>query len=713
MIMNSTAPAHEAAMRSHRGIAVPLKHTEYVGKLQGYVADFTVTQHYENTERKKIEAVYSFPLPSAATFLGLTMTIGDRKIEGVIKERSAASDTYEDAIDSGDKAALLEKTGDVYTISVGNVAKGEKVAISIRFAFTSAWYNDRLSLRIPTTFAPRYGDFRQAGLDELKVPEPELSAAHRCDFSLQVEGRLAKTTISSPSHKLKVTSGENSCSIMLDGKLWLDRDCVLVFESDKEQRSSCSLVRAKEGYIAMLSLFPGLKTELSSAGQCIQILQDCSGSMAGDSIEQSRNAIELILDQLRDSDYFNITCFGSDHESIFDEPKPVAARRNIALAKESVAQLDASMGGTEMLSALKAVWRQESPSGLGASVVMITDGEIHEATALIKQAKKTHCPHYVVGVGSAVNQSFLDELSDATGGMTEFVSPNEPIAPVIVRQFQRILEEKLTMTFQWPSDPEYVTVLNRPVHARDTLHIFAWFKDLPKGEVVASFSTADNKITQSFVLAEDAIVPSEELSVIARMAATDRVTGQPREVALSLALDYQLMTEYTSCVAVAESAEQEASTEIPVLRKVANMLAAGWGGTGSVKADRMMMSYSCVEDMPFRYRRKSPEEFSHEYKDDGVASHYALESRIDPADSWSDIWSIKMLIIEFSIVDAEAESLRKILAEYPEYVVAYWYMVWKVGKDKIPSGFPLPPDDWEDTFDLKKLTDFFKANCNW
>src|SRR5438094_4615534 len=109
-----TAPASAATTegrlvtREHgKSIDIPLAHTDVHVRIDGFLADATVTQRFTNPYTTKIEAVYLFPLPTAAAVTEMTIAIGDRTIRGSIQERGEAKRVYEAARDKGMTAALL------------------------------------------------------------------------------------------------------------------------------------------------------------------------------------------------------------------------------------------------------------------------------------------------------------------------------------------------------------------------------------------------------------------------------------------------------------------------------------------------------------------------------------------------------------------------------------------------------------------------------
>ena len=88
-------------------IPLPLKHTDVQGGIIGYIATVEVTQQFHNPFDTKIEAVYVFPLPQDAAVNEFIMTIGDRRIRGIIREREEAEKIYREARRQGHVASLL------------------------------------------------------------------------------------------------------------------------------------------------------------------------------------------------------------------------------------------------------------------------------------------------------------------------------------------------------------------------------------------------------------------------------------------------------------------------------------------------------------------------------------------------------------------------------------------------------------------------------
>ena len=136
-----------AILKSSRGTPVPLQGVSARGRLNGLLFELSVEQTYRNTGGRNIEAVYTFPVPHHAVLLGLDLEIGERKLSGVAVRRQAASERYEEAMDQGNTAALLEQAGDgLYTLSLGNLLAGEQAVIRYRYAELLDRHEDHIRL---------------------------------------------------------------------------------------------------------------------------------------------------------------------------------------------------------------------------------------------------------------------------------------------------------------------------------------------------------------------------------------------------------------------------------------------------------------------------------------------------------------------------------------------------------------------------------------
>lgn len=93
------------ALSTARG-HLPLKAMAVQVHIAGLVSEMTVRQTFLNTGSQPLEATYIFPLPSRAAVTHFRMDIGDRIIDGQLKERAAARQAYDKALAEGHRAAI-------------------------------------------------------------------------------------------------------------------------------------------------------------------------------------------------------------------------------------------------------------------------------------------------------------------------------------------------------------------------------------------------------------------------------------------------------------------------------------------------------------------------------------------------------------------------------------------------------------------------------
>jgi Ca-activated chloride channel family protein len=101
--------------------------------------------------------VYVFPLPETAAVDRLRMVVGERVIEGQVREKEEARQVYETARREGVRASLVEQhRPNVFSTRVANVAPGETVEVVLELQQAVDYDAGRLRLRFPTVVARRY-----------------------------------------------------------------------------------------------------------------------------------------------------------------------------------------------------------------------------------------------------------------------------------------------------------------------------------------------------------------------------------------------------------------------------------------------------------------------------------------------------------------------------------------------------------------------------
>lgn len=566
------------------GEQMALQSVSAKGKVQGLLLEMTIRQQYKNTTKKTLETVYTFPMGWGATFMDLSVEMGGKRLSGVVTEKKDAEEQYEKAIGKGDAPIMLEKNSDgLYTVNLGSLKPKEEAVIEYTYSQLLRFEEGHVRLTLPTTIAPRYGDSSQGGIKKHHGVETDFLVEYPFSLSLVLSGGMEKATVECPSHQVQVTTSEKGLEVGLARSGFLDRDFIL--NLSKLENESFFIVTpdkqmGPEGCTVLASFCPPALANQKELSADIKILVDCSGSMAGDSIESAKRALHHVLSNLREDDRFSYSLFGSKVKHEFSSLKPVN-QFNISTASLLVSNTEANMGGTEIEDALLSTFKLKGTEKK-ADVLLITDGEVWDTSNIIAAAKNSGHRIFAVGVGTSPAETLLRELAEMTGGACELVSPKEDIEKAIVRMFNRIhLPRAKEIEINWGTNetPEWTVGTNTAIFSGNTHHVFAGFKSIPNKPAHLSYQLGAN--SERIGVGANSITQANEGN-LARLGASQRLSALTEEKQLSLALEYQLITEQTNCILVHIRSAEEKATDMPELQKIAQMQAAGWGGAGTV-----------------------------------------------------------------------------------------------------------------------------------
>ncbi|MGK0483654.1 MAG: Ca-activated chloride channel family protein, partial [Planctomycetota bacterium] len=138
-------------------VRLPLEHTDVAIEVLGPVATGTVKQTFGNPYQVPIEAHYVFPLPHDAAVHDFILTIGDRTIRGVVREREEARRIYEAARAQGYTAALLtQERPNIFTQTVANITPGSKIEVALSYLEPVDHVDGWQEIAFPMVVGPRF-----------------------------------------------------------------------------------------------------------------------------------------------------------------------------------------------------------------------------------------------------------------------------------------------------------------------------------------------------------------------------------------------------------------------------------------------------------------------------------------------------------------------------------------------------------------------------
>jgi Ca-activated chloride channel family protein len=475
-VARGTAPAGDEAgvgtLATERG-NLPLEAIEVAAAVTGLVGRTALTQTFGNPFDQPLEATYIFPLPDRAAVSEFRMEVGERVVEGVLKERGEARATYDLAIREGRRASIAEEERPgVFTMRVGNLLPGETVKVRLVMTGPLPWDEGEATFRFPLVVAPRYipgapleGEPVGAGTvpdtdavpDASRITPPVLLPGFPNPIRLEIRAEIdpaglelgeVRSSLHTVVEEERDGDGGRVRVVRVEPGERANRDFVLRLRTGSEAvATSVAAVTDREGREGTfaLTLLPPAGADAGRPRDLVFVL-DRSGSMAGWKMVAARRAVARMVDSLRAADRFAVLAFDNRVETppALGDKLEAASDRARFQAVEFLSRLDAR-GGTEMAAPLtqgldRLAGAGEADAARDRVLVLVTDGQVGNEDQILHllAPRLSGVRVYTVGIDTAVNEGFLKRLAGLGGGACELVESEDRLDAVMDRVHRRI-----------------------------------------------------------------------------------------------------------------------------------------------------------------------------------------------------------------------------------------------------------------------------------
>jgi Ca-activated chloride channel family protein len=567
----------------------PLKHTDVKAQISGFLSRVTVTQEFENPFKDPIEAVYTFPLPQNAAVDDMTMLVGNRTVRGKILRREEAEAVYEAAKNRGQTASLLnQERPNIFTQSVANILPGEQIKITISYIETLKYEEGSYEFVFPMVVGPRYIPGNATGAqgngfapDTDSVPDgskitpapapPGMRAGHDISLDVTLDAGLRIDALNSKTHDVTVERpNDRSARIILKDLATIpNKDFILRYDVAGKKIEDAVLTHSSGtgGFFTLMLQPPERVTVEDVTPKELVFVLDTSGSMQGFPIEKAKETMKLALDNLYPSDTFNLITFSGDEHILFPEPVP-ATKENLAKAQAFLQSRQGS-GGTEMMKAIKASMDPSDKQDHIRIVCFMTDGYVGNDLQIIGEVQKhPNARVFAFGIGNSVNRFLLDSMAKYGRGEVEYLGLNDDGSAAARRMHERIRNPLLTdISVDWNglavSDVYPKTIPDlfsaKPViltgrysgNSKGTIRLKGKMsgRDFVR-EIPVDFSSAQTRDVLATLWARTRV--DDLMSQDFNGAQQGNMKDEVKQSIIQLGLDYRLMTQFTSFVAVEE-----------------------------------------------------------------------------------------------------------------------------------------------------------------
>ena len=581
-------------------VPLPLKHTDVKARIDGYISTVNVRQQFHNPFDTKIEATYMFPLPEKSAVSEFLMIIGDRKIRGILREKEEAEAIYREARAQGYQASLLvQHRPNIFEQKVANIEPGKSIDVDIQYFNTLAYNDGWYSFVFPTVVGPRYNPpghsdpiiavpRGSAGKAEsgtsISYLRPDERSGHDLSISVEIDAGVAIEELKSTHEIVTTRPTSASAKVKLAAQSTIpNRDFVLNFQvAGKTVKSSLMTYRdpkTNQGYFTMMLYPPSDHESLARRPMEMVFVLDCSGSMNGWPLNRSKDAVNAALDNLQEGDTFQIIRFSENSTQLGATPLP-ATRENIALGRRYLKSLN-STGGTQMIEGIKAALDFPHDPARLRFVSFMTDGYIGNELDIIGAVHERigEARIFSFGVGSSVNRYLLERMAKEGRGAVAYLSPNDSATKIMNNFFARISHPAMTdLEIHWGGmavSDVYPAQLPDMFVGRAVV-VTGKYTGSPDGVAVGG-ARGSERLDLAIRAAETDESKAQISRIWARLRIADLADRKAWEAdpydelgnaIKRTALEYQLMSDYTSFVAVDASRQTEGDHGVTVNQPV-------------------------------------------------------------------------------------------------------------------------------------------------
>lgn len=546
-----------------------LEGTKVEANIAGFVADVKVTQSYSNDGEVPIEAIYVFPGSTRSAIYEMQMKVGDRIINAEIKEKQRAKQEYNAAKSEGKRASLLEQHNpNVFQMNVANILPGDKIEVSFKYNEFLVPEEGEYSFVFPTVVGPRFS----SGNTPDYVANPYLKKGtpvpYRFDINVHVQSPTHVQQAICDSHPTNISfisESEVKVHLKETEEYTGDRDFIFNYKINKEDIATGTMVYEHDDENFFLSIIQPpecIEEEDISPREYIFIV-DVSGSMHGFPLDLSKSMMSKLLGKMRPQDKFNVMLFASS-SIMLSQMSMVANEKNIEKAN-NLLQRQGGGGGTQLLDAVqRAMKLPKINDEYSRSFVILTDGYVHveRETFDFIQDNLNKANFFAFGIGSSVNRYIIEGIAHQ-GRAEAFILTDQKYSNQVANKFNKYIESpiltNINLTYNGIDVYDTYPAKLPDLMAERPLYVFGKYKGKAKGNIeitgkqgtkdfnqkVEFSNTTNSKDNESLRY----LWAREKLRYLSDYNKIDYSEKNKEEIT-NIGLKYNLLTEYTSFLAV-------------------------------------------------------------------------------------------------------------------------------------------------------------------
>ncbi len=357
---------------------------------------------------------------------------------------------------------------------------------------------------------------------------------------------------------------------------------------------------------------------------------DVSGSMFGYPLDTAKELIHDLVADLKETDTFNLILFANDTMLLSPRSLPATAA-NIKTATKLIDEQEGG-GGTSLLPALEDAIAVPKSEDIARSIVIITDGYISNESEVISciTDNMDSASFFSFGIGSSVNDYLIKQVAGCGLGESFIVTDKED-AEESAENFRTYIEAPLltdiSITYKgfevYDVEPAVPSIL----YASQPIVLFGKWRGKPGGTITVTGKAGGEEYVQEIPVGNVTVdMESEAIRYLWARTHLDRIAGygsvrndeSVKEEITQLGLEYNMITPYTSFIAVSEiirntdGDSKDVDQALPLPQRVSN-LAVGGGYRAYSEPGMLFLSLAAAAVMiRKKFARRSPTDNSNQ-----------------------------------------------------------------------------------------------------
>ncbi|KAL4484464.1 hypothetical protein ABPG74_019641 [Tetrahymena malaccensis] len=597
-----------------------LKSVQYKCQIINNIMKTALTQTFvSNSDSEYSETNYYFPIQEGICLESFEAKFNEKKIKGIVKEKSEAQQEYKDNKSQGNFVSYAqtstEDNQDYCKILLGNLPPNQQVEINLVFSQQlSSILNRYFIAQIPLQYCE---DEISAKLGQ-NVLTLDLFCTGRITYAESRGYPAQKKVIDDNTVKFDLSQAllqkDLGFQLVFAFEGMFEPQVIFgsskIFHEDQVKRAALP-----ESNSVMVSFIPNFNEEitkeiddairaaihkgddvfndefqqkinseivdhLNSSRSEFLFLLDRSGSMSGQPIQKACEALILFLKSLPTDSYFNVVSFGSSYQKLFESSIKYDTK-SLEKAIKTIKKYTADLGGTEIYKPLQSIFNEKKMEGYNKQIFLLTDGEVESPKEVVKLIRKNNKFNRVhsIGFGQGADQYLIKESAIAGKGISKIVDLNCDLSEVIIEMLSLCITPTLD-SFKINYDVNifestYPQLNNFPCVFKDEiLNIHFFFKPL---QDFSSLSDAQKQISIEYfdshkkqkvqkqikLEMQDCFTCNPELQqsvfkIGKQLFLNENIMLENSNNQLvQQSIDYQLLTEKTALICVIETLNDE------------------------------------------------------------------------------------------------------------------------------------------------------------